>query len=489
MFLLDGFDEIGAQSWSDNVNKLKEIRAESLKGVKDLIRNVKGGVIVTGREHYFNSNEEMFNCLGLDPKTALIIECPDEFTDLEMKEYLDSVLDNVHLPEWLPKRALICQIISELDVTYLEKLLNEPLGMIEFWRALIEAICKRESDINISLDALTIKKVLIEIARMTRNKLQDLGPITITEMNKAFEIVVGTPAVDESATMLQRLPALGRVGSESHDRQFIDKYILDGLRAEDVIETVSTQSDKLKDMAWINPLSDFGLSLVANDILDDNGLSRYKSFVTKLFNWKNTILTGDIIASLLSSDQSSLDFKHLFVENSHISFVNLSDSFIRNVTIDNTVIDKLDITSSNAENVVISNCIIKKLIGVSSEKGLPDWIKNCSIEMYETIDNVTRIKNAPLTLEQRVFIVIIKKIYFQPGAGRMEEALLRGLGTSADKKAANKIINMLQREQIIEVFKGREGNVYTPVRKHTQRMKGIIDSLTLSEDPLWRALI
>lgn len=42
MFLLDGFDEIGAQSWSDNVNKLKEIRAESLKGVKDLIRNVKG---------------------------------------------------------------------------------------------------------------------------------------------------------------------------------------------------------------------------------------------------------------------------------------------------------------------------------------------------------------------------------------------------------------------------------------------------------------
>ncbi|MFD1775167.1 NACHT domain-containing protein [Paenibacillus rhizophilus] len=488
IFLLDGFDEIGAQSWSDNVNKLKEIRAESLKGVKDLIRNTKGGLIITGREHYFNTSEEMFTCLGLNPKDTIIIECPDEFTELEMKEYLDSIVDNINVPTWMPKRALICQIISEFDSDYLKRLLNEPLGMIEFWRTLIDAICERESNINVSLDAITIKKVLIEIARMTRNKIQDVGPITINEMNKAFENVVGTPPVDESATMLQRLPALGRVGSESHDRQFIDKYILDGLRAEDIVENVTQQSEKLSDLSWSNPLSDFGLSFVANDILGDSGINRYKTFIRKAANWKNGILVGDVMASILLSEQNSMDFKYLSVDDSHISVVDLSDKLISNLSINSSIIDKLDITNCNVENVTIKNCIIKNLIGVSSEKGLPEWITGCEIESYETIHNVTRIKNANLSVEQRVFITIIKKIYFQPGAGRMEEALLRGLGSSADKKAANKIINMLLKENIIEMFKGNEGNVYTPVRKHTRRMDAIINSLTLSEDYLWKQL-
>jgi hypothetical protein len=49
----------------------------------------------------------------------------------------------------------------------------------------------------------------------------------------AFESVVGQMPVDEASLMLQRLPALGRVKAETNDRQFIDSYILDGLRAKD----------------------------------------------------------------------------------------------------------------------------------------------------------------------------------------------------------------------------------------------------------------
>jgi hypothetical protein len=41
--LLDGFDEIGSQAWSNDANKLKVIRAKSLVGVKELIRETPGG--------------------------------------------------------------------------------------------------------------------------------------------------------------------------------------------------------------------------------------------------------------------------------------------------------------------------------------------------------------------------------------------------------------------------------------------------------------
>ena len=38
IYLLDGFDEVGAQTWSDDPTRLVSIRRQSLVGVKDLIR-------------------------------------------------------------------------------------------------------------------------------------------------------------------------------------------------------------------------------------------------------------------------------------------------------------------------------------------------------------------------------------------------------------------------------------------------------------------
>jgi len=38
IYLLDGFDEVGAQTWSDDPTKLVDIRKQSLVGVKDLIQ-------------------------------------------------------------------------------------------------------------------------------------------------------------------------------------------------------------------------------------------------------------------------------------------------------------------------------------------------------------------------------------------------------------------------------------------------------------------
>lgn len=79
--LLDGFDEIGSQAWSDNPARLTGIRSESLRGVRDILTSHRGGCLITGREHYFNSNDEMYSCLGLDASDTLTLRCADEFTD------------------------------------------------------------------------------------------------------------------------------------------------------------------------------------------------------------------------------------------------------------------------------------------------------------------------------------------------------------------------------------------------------------------------
>lgn len=69
-FLLDGFDEVGSQAWSDNPTTLKRIRIDSLRGVRDLIESTNGGVLIAGREHYFNSNQDMMSGLGIHPDSC-----------------------------------------------------------------------------------------------------------------------------------------------------------------------------------------------------------------------------------------------------------------------------------------------------------------------------------------------------------------------------------------------------------------------------------
>ncbi len=54
--LLEGFDELGVQLWSDDSNALNSLRAEALTGVRDLIGRQSGRIAIAGREHYFDSN-------------------------------------------------------------------------------------------------------------------------------------------------------------------------------------------------------------------------------------------------------------------------------------------------------------------------------------------------------------------------------------------------------------------------------------------------
>jgi hypothetical protein len=63
VFLMDGFDELGFQSWTDDSEKIKTLRARSLEGVRDLIVRTGGSVFISGRAYYFNNADEMWDCI------------------------------------------------------------------------------------------------------------------------------------------------------------------------------------------------------------------------------------------------------------------------------------------------------------------------------------------------------------------------------------------------------------------------------------------
>ena len=113
--------DVGSQSWSVNPAALKSIRFQSLMGVRDLIKRARGGVIVSGREHYFDQDQEMFESLGIDGSSATVIRCKPEFSDNELRIFLKTInAENAFVPSWLPNRPLMCQTIGTTSTQHIE---------------------------------------------------------------------------------------------------------------------------------------------------------------------------------------------------------------------------------------------------------------------------------------------------------------------------------------------------------------------------------
>jgi hypothetical protein len=489
LFLLDGFDEIGIQAWSIDDARLKELRAQALSGVKEVVLSSGTGTLVAGREHYFTNQSEMFAALGLAEKNTVVIQVKEQFSLEEMSEYFEAAEIDVVLPDWLPRRPLICQTIASLDRDELGSMFGLGSREAAFWNHFMKVICQRDSRINPLFDPDIIYQVFIELSRTTRNKPNNVGPLSERELQEAFTAVVGQFPVEDAAIMLQRLPTLSRVSPETTERRFIDTYILDGLRAKDVSRLVASDEparNAAMSTSWSNPLATLGQKVLALDIEDRP--DPFKQFAKRAAGSRNGTLTGDIVASFLRVDEDVLDFEDIVVKSATVSELDMSSAAVHNLTVEGSIIDKLILPNTPPVKTVISDCVVAKVAGVSSMAGLPKWVDISGVEEFDSVQTVAQIRNAGLAVQHEIFVAIIKKTFFQKGSGRKEEALIRGFGSGPAQGLAPKVLNLLLREKILDRFKGEEGWVYSPNRGEAGRMKAILEELRSSSDPLWDAV-
>jgi hypothetical protein len=487
ILLLDGFDELGSQAWSDDSEKLRAIRAKSLEGVKELLSRSNKGALISGREHYFNNNEEMFSALGLSSSSTVIIRCKSEFTQEEMREFFKRyVTEEIMMPDWLPRRPLICQTIADMEEDDLDQMFGVGQDELSFFDHFINVLCQRDARISASFDAATIERVLGRLARLTRTRPANVGPITLGDVQSAFESVVGQMPVEEASLMLQRLPALGRVKSESNDRQFIDSYILDGLRARDsgaLFKMVDRSLETLFSTTFLNPLDELGQRLLGRDVAlhPKNALEIAK----RATSGANRILACDIVAGFLQPDRPIVNFEGLAINDGNFLKLDLTKASPQNLTISETAFGTLILPSSAPYNTFINDSVAQRVIGVSSPTALPAWITNFEADKFDSTESISRIRQIGLQPNHAILATIIRKTFFQKGSGRKEEALLRGLGEISDKGMAPKIVNYLLGLDILSRFKGNEGWVYAPNRKFAGRMRRMLYELQTSQDQIW----
>lgn len=491
ILVLDGFDEVGSQTFGTNQDRRASIRKVALQGIRELITSCPSGLIITGRPHYFNSHQEMYESLGLSIKNqnTTLIKCATEFDMEQAKSYLESIGLSSGVPEWLPRKPLMFQILAEIESKEAERILGGVSGEIGFWGQFIDTVCEREAKIHTSIDPASVRDVLTSLAGYTRLGERELGRLTPKDVNKAYESATGMAPDESGQLMLSRLCTLGRIEPESPDRQFVDPYIVQLLFAESLAEDVSNKNFAVLEERWRQAIQPIGLLFLAQWVelyaLEKDVLS----MIYRVVSPENGQVIGELVAALLLTKDETQDFGGLKVNDAEICLLPLGLIELQNISFRNCIFGNLSFDSCKVnENsgVEISSSYAAMATGLTSKDALPNWVTDTTIEETQSASNATRIKSSNLPAAQKLFLSIIQKIFFQRGGGRRESSLYKGgFGEQYDRKTIDQILSILVNDGYVEKSKDNSVFIYNPKREFTAKMRAIRDQLGLSKDELW----
>lgn len=439
VLLLDGFDEIVPVRWLGQAADLKGVRWEALAPVRRLIQEspAQTGVLVAGRSHYFSSNGEMADALDLRSHDVLTMR---DFSDDQVAAYLAAASVTWQVPDWLPSRPLL--------ISYLISMGEEAGGTFwnstshaAAWRALLEEICRRESQMYEAVRPEVIRAIVARVATLARSTGNDIGPVDMSMMREAFMSVNNRQPDEEGLQLLLRLPGLAINGLDagSDSRLFVDSDLAETAYAVDLAEHILNPHDPAHPLtglaSWVSASSSLGIE-VAAEIL---GEAQYgtKAVLSVATSRQSSNRNDAVLADLLNvASHLRVDEK---VSNTYVVegvyFRSLApvggDAISSSTSFQECVFERLDISALEDGQTMpfFQKCLVGLLDGVSS---VPSWLAprfvDTDVEKYssnsQTTAGILQLKLDPRT---KIALTILKKIYGQRGSGRKEGALVRGL--------------------------------------------------------------
>ena len=264
ILILDGFDEFATAGWSGQAKRLRDIRFNSMELIRRFMRGPSGtGVIVAGRQHYFDSDKELVAALGLSQNsTRLSI---NDFTDSQIREFLTKKGWQEEIPAWLPSRPLLlgylCAREMLKDVIDVDHGSSPAVG----WNMLLELTANREAEIEAGIDGTAVRQIVENLATKARSRNDGMGSLSQEDILGSFQSVCGFAPDDRGLLLLQRLPGLGAAQTEDGSRDFIDSDLVDAARVGDICRFVEDPySFKLESSAtWQTTLGQLGIELGA----------------------------------------------------------------------------------------------------------------------------------------------------------------------------------------------------------------------------------
>ncbi|HCB0627801.1 TPA: NACHT domain-containing protein [Klebsiella variicola subsp. variicola] len=501
--ILDGFDEITSLGITASRNKMREARRRSLEAIRKLIEQTPTsvGIVIAGREHFFNNKEERFGSLKLRKNTIDLNL--NEFTSKQIQRYLK----NNHrdgkqkIPTWMPTRPLLVGYIVSRGL--LDSLPEDELNLdhIDGWDYLLDKIFEREANISPNLDGDTLRKILERLATISRGTPDGIGPITQKQIRDAYIDICETEPDEQATVILQRLPGLGVYRNEEDSRVFVDSELSGVCRARDIADFILNPYDCLNDQQWRDAIS-LASTCAGNDAITKvcRTLRHLKIDLKITFEQLILVLNktsglnalkadaAAVLCSLPHSPSQTLIIEEGIYDGVELLFENVGCN-LNHLTFKNCFFSLLNIdTQCDSSSLpIFDGCAILKIRGRASEKDLPlfNFRDGTEIEEFtesaETQSSILSLNG--LSKGEKVMLSILRKLFIQSLGGRAESALTRGLELN-DRQLVPDILKLLQQHDLINIVYKSDGVIIVPVRKELHRIRSILMAPNTSDDDL-----
>lgn len=457
--ILDGFDELSPTQFSTEVRNLRSARRAAAELVSKFVEEspVSSSIVVSGRRHYFDSLKEMRAALGFS-STVQILNL-GEFTDEQIKEFLDKNGLSATIPVWLPRRPLLIGYLAANDLLH-EVSDKEDCTVSKGWDFLIERICEREvrQISGTGVEAATLRRLLESLATYARALEGGRGPIPATQIISVYERIIGQPADARTQTLLLRLPGLATVAGQEEAREFLDDDFVDACRMGDARRFLNFPFDDSVEYEMVQFEGGDVLLDALREECERLSRKQVSSALTHASDNNYSIFALDIVKAIylagINIDLVSINIKDCYIRDLDI----FSDVDCSSVTFVDCWIEALTLAYAD-EGLEVANmpkfhdCVVETLIGLTRRGDLPQdrFTGSTNIENFVGIasSNAALLTAEELPLSVAVLLTILKKAFFQAGGGRQEAAFYRGLDHRA-KAYVPDILKILERFSFIE---------------------------------------
>lgn len=493
ILLLDGYDEVSSHGLQGAWRKLRDARNASMTGVRRLITETPNslGIVVAGRHHFFDSDDERFKALGLSSNWSEIRL--DEFNDDQIRALTAQYGFAGEIPSWVPARPLLLSTLFAKGLTddatsQLAILKDASAG----WDFLLDEVCRREANIeSTGVSGENIRAILESLATQARSKDSGIGPISPDDIIKLFQAECGFTPADESLIVAQRLPGLGRdPAAIDESRAFVDIEFADACRAGDFVRFCSDPFNQSYSQVLAKTrvgIGRTGLELALHKLRHLNFAEAGLTAAVK--SCDRLELKGAIPADLLGlSEMAGFKLRHsLQVSKISIELLDLPTDRpdFGNIVFIECYFGRLIVPHDLKKEYcpTFQGCLVQELEGRVTENDLPDGrFLETFIESYESSSQTSSAAlDLKLPLGVKVLVTILKKLFVQSIAGRKENALFRGLD-SAHQSKVTAVLRLLKSSGLIHES-GRAGDpIWIPIRRYRNRALGIITAPNTTQD-------
>jgi hypothetical protein len=494
--LLDGFDEVAAQSVvrTENKNFMREARRQALTGVREFTQKLPAGVgvLVCGRDQYFDSDAELASSLGISSRKYLVVDL-GEFDEVSATDFLRRNGITQGLPDWLPRKPLLLGYLLRHDLFTEVVSIDGAKGFGYAWNSFLDAICARESSLEKSvMEAATVRAVLERLAFSVRAKSNGTGPISGVDLAEAYTAETGQTAGEGVLAQLQRLPGLAQRDADSGTRSFVDfdmlaalqggafaNHVLAGFRGV-VGVPLSALSEQAQDMAAYM----LAKSGATSDTLRSVCSQLLRSVPQERGSPQHAADCLSVALRLAAqAEGAELDMHGVSIEDAAVDRISLDEVVLKNATFRNCTIRELHLTeSADKLGVTFSSCLVGRVVGASNRNGIPLAVvsADCEVESFDNLSTNSAVLKLDLPPKLKALLTILRKLYKQAGGGRKVAALSRGITQQEVLGYIDPVLAILQRHQFVSLF----NSVVHPVRRQAGRVEAILAAPILADDPV-----